>query len=153
MARDERGFTLIELVVVMVVVGLLVWVALPHSFASDVKLNAAARQLQSDIRYAQELAMRTGQHHQIRFYAASNPSPTNRYDIVTATGQPVLHPLTRAASFVVDFNSTPWTGLQLDSTLTLQFDSLGRPDAGQTISLNGGAKTITVTAETGRVSF
>ena len=153
MARDERGFTLIELSVLMVVVGLLVWAALPRSFASDVKLNTAARQLQSDIRYAQELAMIKGTHHQIRFYAATNPNPTNRYEIVTAAGQPVLHPLTRASSFVVDFNSPPWTGLQLDSTLTLEFDSLGRPNAGQTISLNGGAKTITVTAETGRVSF
>ena len=153
MARDERGFTLIELVVVMIVMGLLVWVALPRSFADDVKLNAAARQVQSDIRYAQELAMITGQRHRIRFYSASNPSPTNRYEIVTAAGQPVVHPLTRSGSFVVDFNSAPWTGLQLDGTLTLEFDSLGRPDAGQTISLNGGAKTITVTAETGRVGF
>ena len=153
MARDERGFTLIEVFVLLAVMTLLVWVALPRSFAGDVKLNAAARQIQSDIRYAQELAMITGQHHRIRFYAASNPSPANRYEIVTVTGQPVRHPLTSSASFVVDFNSPPWAGLQLDSTLTLEFDSLGRPDAGQTISLNGGAKVITVTAETGRVSF
>ena len=151
--RDERGFTLIELVILLAVMALLAWVALPRSFAGDVKLSAAARQLQSDIRYAQELAMTRGQHHQIRFYGASNPSPTNQYQIVTAAGQPVLHPLTRSGSFVVDFNNTPWAGLTLDSTLTLEFDSLGRPDAAKTISLNSGAKVITVTAETGRVSF
>ena len=153
MTRDERGFTLIELVITKVVMALLVWVALPHSFASDVRLNAAARQLQSDIRYAQELAMTRGQHHQIRFYAASNPSPTNQYEIVTAASQAVLHPLSRSSSFVVDFNDPQWAGVQLDSTLTLEFDGLGRPDAAKTISLNGGAKVITVTAETGRVSF
>lgn len=153
MARGERGFTLIEVVVVIAVAALLIWVALPRSFAADVKLQAAARQVQSDIRYAQELAMTRGQHHQIRFYAASNPTPTNQYQIVTVTGGPAVHPLTRSASFVVDFNSTPWAGVQLDTTVTVEFDSLGRPNAGQTISLNGGAKIITVTAETGRVSF
>lgn len=94
-----------------------------------------------------------GQRHQIRFYSVSNPSPTNRYEVVTASGGAVVNPLTRASSFVVDFNSTPWVGVQLDSTLTIEFDALGRPNAGQTISLNSGAKVVTVTAETGLVSF
>lgn len=153
MVRDERGFTLPELATVMAVVGLLIWVALPRDFTADVRLHAAARQIQSDIRYAQELAMVKGQRHRIRFYSASNPNPTNRYEIVTLTGGAVRHPLTGSASFVVDFNVTPWAGLQLDSTLTLEFDSLGRPNAGATISLNGGAKVVTVTAETGRVGL
>ena len=153
MVRHERGFSLVEVVVLMAVMVLLVWVALPRSFASDVKLHAAARQLQSDIRYAQELAMTRGQRHRVLFYSASNPSPTNRYEIVTVTSGPVVHPLTRDSSFVVDFNSTPWAGVQVDSTLTLEFDSLGRPDAGKTISLNGGGKVITVDPETGKVNF
>lgn len=153
MARSERGFTLVEVVVVIAVVGLLIWVALPRSFAGDVQLQTAARQLQSDIRYAQELAMTKGQRHRIRFYAVSNPSPTNRYEIVTVSGGPVVHPLTQSSSFVVDFSGQPWIGVQLDSTVTVEFDSLGRPNAGQTISLNGGAKVITVAAETGRVSL
>ena len=155
MALSERGFTFIEVVVVMSVVALLIWVALPRSFAADIQLQTAARQLQSDIRYAQELAMTKGQRHQIRFYSASNPSPTNRYEVVTSAGGAVRNPLTGNGSYVVDFNSGQFSGVQLDSTLTLEFDSLGRPNpnAGTTISLNGGAKVVTVTAETGRVSF
>ncbi len=161
MARSERGFTLIEVIVAISVVALLIWVALPRSFAADVQLQAAARQLQSDIRYAQELAMTKGQQHQIRLYAASNPSPTNRYEIVTAAGGAVRNPLTGDGAYVVDFNSGQFSGVQLDSTLTLGFNSLGRPvnslgaplTSDQAISLNGGTKVLTVTAETGRVSF
>lgn len=155
MVRGERGFTFIEVVVVMAVLGLLIWVALPRSYASDVRLHAAARQLQSDIRYAQELAMIKGQRHQIRIYSASNPSPTNRYEIVTVTGGAVPHPLTGKASFVVDFNGPPWAGLQLDSTVTVEFDSLGRPNTGGTVSvsLGSGGKVITIDPETGRVVF
>ena len=159
MARDERGFTLVELAVLISVVALLIWVALPRSFTSDVHLYAAARQLQSDIRYAQELAMTTGKPHRIRFYA----TPTNQYKIakVDGTEVDVRHPLTRATSFVVDLNNPP-PAVQLDSGAPsyLEFDSLGRPadsagllTADKTISLNSGAKAITVTAETGRVSY
>lgn len=159
MTRGERGFTFIEVIVVMAVLGLLIWVALPRSFASDIRRDAAARELQSDIRYAQELAMTAGKRHRIRFYV----TPTNQYKIVKFDGSEVDvgNPLTGAPSFVVDLNN-PLPGVQLDSGAPsyLEFDSLGRPSdsvglltADKTISLNSGAKVITVTAETGRVSF
>lgn len=153
MVRGERGFTLIELVVVIAVVGLLIWVALPRSFTADVKLHAAARQLQWDIRYAQELAMVKGRRHQIRFFSATHPSPTNRYEIVTSTGNPVKNPLTGQSAYVVDFTSGPFSGVWLDTTTAVTFDARGRPDAGYTITLSGGRKGITVTAETGRVAL
>lgn len=159
MARGERGFTLIELIVVMTALGLLIWVALPRSFGSDMHLYTAARQLQSDVRYAQELAMTMGKRHRIRFYA----TPTNQYRIVKFDGSEVDvgNPLTGAASFVVDLNNPP-PAVQLDSGAPsyLEFDSLGRPfdsagllTADKAISLNSGAKVITVTRETGRVSY
>ncbi len=146
MAGGERGFTLIELVIVIVTIGLLSWVAFPKSYVTDTRIGVAARKIQSDIRYAQELAMTRGEAHQIRFFSA-----TNSYDIVTASSNPVPDPLTRDESYVVDFNSGTFSGVQLDTTITVEFDSLGRPDAAKTITLNGGSKVITVTAETGRV--
>lgn len=160
MLRDEQGFTLAEVAVVMAVVALLVWVALPTNSTGDLRLHTLARHIQSDVRYAQERTMTTGQRHRVRFYAAANPSPTNRYDIVAISGGgctvaapcPVVHPLTRASGFVVDLSVGPWAGAQLDGTLTLDFDSLGRPDAAKNISLNGGAKVVTVAAETGFVT-
>lgn len=153
MAQTERGFTLTELMVIIAVIGLLTWVALPRNYLVDTSLGAAAHQIQSDIRYTQELAMTRGKRHQIRFYSSTYPSPTNRYEIRTSSGQPVTNPLTGDGSYVVDFNAGTFPGVRLDSTLTLEFDSLGRPDAAKTISLNGGAKVITVTVETGLVSF
>jgi prepilin-type N-terminal cleavage/methylation domain-containing protein len=160
MTGGQRGFTVVEVVVVMTVLALLVWVALPRSYASDTRLQTLARQIQSDVRYAQELAMRTGQRHRIRFYSVVNPNPTNRYEIVAISGSgcsvaspcSIVHPLTLGTGFVVDLSAAPWGGAQLDGTLTLDFDSLGRPDAAKSISLNGGAKVVTVSAETGFVT-
>jgi len=160
MMSDQRGFTVAELVVVMTVLALLIWVALPRSYASDVRREALARQIQTDVQYTQELAMRTGQRHRIRFYSSTNPNPANRYEIVAISGSgcsvatpcSVLHPLSLGSGFVVDLTRAPWAGVGLDTTLTLDFDSLGRPDAAKTIALDGGTKVITVSAETGFVT-
>lgn len=148
MVRNEKGFSLAELVVVVATIAFLTWVVLPRDYVVNASLGAAAYKIQSDIRYAQELAMTKGTRHQIRFF-----SSTNRYDVVTASGQPVANPLTGDGSYVMDFNAGAFPGVQLSSTVTVEFDSLGRPNAGQTISLNAGARVVTVTAETGLVTL
>jgi prepilin-type N-terminal cleavage/methylation domain-containing protein len=151
MERGEKGFTLVELIIVVATISLLTWVALPRSYVTDTRLQTAARKVKEDIRYAQELAMIKGQRHQIRFFSSTNPSPTNRYEIVTAAGQAVKNPLTGGGSYVVDFNSGTFSGVQIDANITVQFDSLGRPDVGGSVSLNAGSKIITITLESGRV--
>jgi len=151
MERGKKGFTLVELIIVLATISLLTWVALPRSYVTDTRLQTAARKIKEDIRYAQELAMTKGERHQIRFFSSTNPSPTNRYEIVTAAGQAVKNPLTREGSYVVDFSSGSFSGLQIDANITVQFDSLGRPDVGGSVSLNGGSKVITITLESGRV--
>ncbi len=151
MERGENGFTLVELIIIMAILALLTWVAFPRSYVTDTRVQTAARKIKDDIRYAQELAMTKGKAHQIRFFSSTNPSPTNRYEIVTAIGEAVKNPLTRDGFYVVDFNSGSFSGVQIDANITVQFDSLGRPDVGGSISLNGGSKIITITLESGRV--
>jgi prepilin-type N-terminal cleavage/methylation domain-containing protein len=153
MERGEKGFTLVEIIIVVATIALLTWLALPKNYVTDTRIGAAARKIKEDIRYAQELAMTKGKAHQIRFFSSTNPSPTNSYEIVTATLGAVKNPLTGAASYVVNFNSGDFSGVQIGTTTTIEFNGLGRPtfSPANTISLNGGSKVITVTAETGRV--
>ena len=59
MKPNDRGFTLIEIVVVLVLVGIIATVAYTRSISTD-KLNLASRteKIQSHIRYAQSMAMK-----------------------------------------------------------------------------------------------
>ncbi len=56
--RNEKGYTLIELIVAIVIMGIISAIAIPNmSKVSDVDIYATTRQIKSDIRLAQQLAM------------------------------------------------------------------------------------------------
>jgi len=58
-----RGFTLRELIIVMVIVGIISAIALPRTINDPVMLSTQASQLAGDIRYVQTLAMTQGQRY------------------------------------------------------------------------------------------
>lgn len=55
----EKGFTLLEIAIVIIIIALLAMISLPvyQQFQPTLKLNAEARQLASDLRYAQQMAI------------------------------------------------------------------------------------------------
>ena len=65
----QRGFSLTEVTVVITIAATLAAVAIVKTTASSqtVRLKAAAKRLQADIEYAQELAMNLGREVQVRF--------------------------------------------------------------------------------------
>lgn len=150
----QRGFTLVELVLVMVLLGVIAAVAGVRWSDAGTNLGPQADRLASDIRYAQSLAMTHGQHFCINLAAASyqvttNPNCTTLAALPTEQTNPV--PLA--------------AGVALATTnAVLNFDTLGRPfsDAAGTtqlaavavITLTAGTNvtTVRVTPGTGRVT-
>jgi MSHA pilin protein MshC len=93
--RSESGFTLGELVTVLVVLGIISAVAVSRMNNDPVLLSTQAEQLASDIRYVQTLAMTQGQNFSISF-----PSTTS-YQFLNASGAVVVHPATGSSAAIV----------------------------------------------------
>lgn len=134
-----RGFTVIELVFVLVIVGLLaVFVAPRLITTSSITLPAAAAKLAASIRYTQSLAMSRGQRYRINFAGAT-------YQITDMGGAPIVQPTTASTAAV---SVAPATLSGFNPPLTggyVAFDSKGVPYVSATTALAGTA-TVTLTA-------
>jgi len=150
--RKNLGFSLVEFVVVLVVMGILATYVTIEWPEKTIQLRAEADQLVNDIRYTQNLATTQSKRYQL---------------VITATG----YTLTDAASNSVSF---PYTNLSnavifhpgitaSPVPTTLIFNSLGVPYASPTTPLGSNlvltlqvgsdVESITVQPETGSVSL
>ncbi len=144
----ERGFTIVELVLTMSVIGLMVGVWLTVVDFTNGALDRAARRLESDLRYAQQLA--TAQ--EINFGVITNNATT--YTVYRGVpGTPTTDPHTRQA-MVVDF-TTGYDGVTFTANYQVEFDPFGRPVVGGgtqfILNLAGQQRRVTVTTTTGYV--
>ncbi len=142
-----RGVTLLELVIVITVVGILAAVAIPRVSMSPAGLDAAARKVQSDLLYAQSLAMGRGVNHGILFVANA---PYVLYQGVPAS--PISDPLTHQN---FSENLIRFSRSRVTTNLQVEFDPIGRPvqGGGATLTVANGAlsRLISITNGTGRV--
>jgi MSHA pilin protein MshC len=157
--KQSTGFTLIELIMIIIIVGILAAVAAPRFFDANVfKSRGFADQVQATLRYAQKEAI--AQHRNVCVALTANditltiagtsgaasgcdtnlmpltcPAPT--YKICTPSAAITITPVT---SFIFDALGKP-------------YDALGTPSVAQkTIAISGGApNNIVVEAETGYV--
>lgn len=78
---DNRGFTLTELMVVVVIAGVMATIAIPSyiSYLPHLRLNAATRDLISDLRLARQLAVSKNTPYTVDFVSSK------RYQITGGT--------------------------------------------------------------------
>lgn len=157
----SRGFTLIELIMAMILIGILSVMASPiFQNLPGTRAQAAAFRLRSDLRYIQMLAIETQQTTRVVFDAPANTYQLQILD--TAGWQPVVNPGTHNA-FTVPLNTGDFQGVTLsqvnfNNASELRFNALGVPSDGAGAALAdpayvklSGLFQISVAAVTGKI--
>jgi MSHA pilin protein MshC len=145
-----KGFSAVELVVVLVIAAILAALALPRFTDSESKATWFREEMKAAIRYAQRQAVA---QKRCVFVDVTATQVKLLYGDATCSGiGPSLKFLATAAAgkspgdaYILD---AP-TGVTLSPTGNFFFNGLGQPSGA--VSLNVGGKTIAVTAETGYV--
>ena len=73
-SRPDAGFTMIELLITLVLVGIVMAIAIPsfRGWVDNSNLKAAARTLSTDINYLRESALSTGRSHTVAYNTGTN---------------------------------------------------------------------------------
>jgi prepilin-type N-terminal cleavage/methylation domain-containing protein len=152
-----RGFTVVEILIVLVIITIAALTAVPMmSSASSVQIRAAANMIAADLEYAKSMAISRGQNYSVRF-----DQNTESYQVEDQDNSVIPHPVKKGFDYIVDFgndsrlNRVDITGANFSGNPDVEFDSLGSPDSGGTVSLQAGTATMTITVEpiTGYISI
>jgi MSHA pilin protein MshC len=146
----ERGFTLVELVVTLILIGIMAFVAIPRMDLLRGWDEVGYRdQVRATLEFARKAAVAQRRSVQITFTASALTLQVQRQ---TPEGEGVAAWAALNPPGLTSNTINPPAGVTLmPATGTLVFDALGRPAAGASFTVSGGAGTITVEAETGYV--
>lgn len=171
-----KGFSLAELLVVIVIVGIVASVAIP-TFSSNnhKKVDVATNEVVQALRFSRNEAIRTGKHHGVRITSDQARVQVFWLDLSTATPTErltVYDPLSKQI-YERNINTLPVSAGVLASAdflyavagvpeWAVAFNSRGEPMAASdlkplisgdvVLNLNSSSKTITVAPLTGRVT-
>jgi len=149
--KRRAGYTLLELIMVLVIAGIIAAVAIPRFTDSESKATWFHEQVKAAIRYAQRQAVaqrrcvfvQTTSTQVKLFYGDSSCA-------ITATPLTFLATIAQGQSpggaYVLDAPS----GVTISPATSFSFNGLGSPGA-SSISLSVGGRSITIAAETGYV--
>jgi prepilin-type N-terminal cleavage/methylation domain-containing protein len=159
-----RGFTLVELLIVVAIISIAALTAIPMmSSAASMQIRSAANMLAADLEYAKSMAISRAQNFSVVFDVSADS-----YQIEDQYGNVLLHPVKKGFNYVINFqndgrlNKVDISSVDFDSTSEVTFDYLGSPYNGSGTSLNSGVvslqaggttTTVTVEPVTGFVSI
>jgi len=142
--RRSRAFTLVELIVVMVLLGIIGALAAGPTlnYVRTIRTRGAAGRIAADLRYAQRWAMSTRNQTWVAFNVAGNayqlyvenPANPGRLGRIALAG-----PLDNATGSIA-IGDPPFSGVALstvgvNATSEVQFDSLGMPHDANGVAL------------------
>ena len=156
LSGPERGFTVIEILIVMVIISIVALTAVPMmSSASSIQIRSASSMIAADLEYAKSMAISRGQNYSVVF-----DQNAESYWIDDQDGNVIPHPVKKGFDYIVDFgsdsrlNRVDITGASFNGSPDVEFDIMGSPDSGGTVTLQAGDTTVTITVEpiTGYIS-
>jgi len=145
----SRAFTLIELLLVMTMLSVIALIFVSYTGdVGNVSVDALSRKIQSDIRFAQQLATTTGVTHGVQFTASGNYIV---YENTTST--PAMDPFEREP-MVEDLEE--YGDIDIGNSYTVEFNKVGKPTTGgggnvEVVADSGAARKIYVIDNTGAV--
>ena len=148
MFQKQRGFTMVELIVVLVILGLLSVYAVPRFFdAQSFNQRGFYNETLNAVRYAQQYAVATNCDVQVNLttngYSLKHPTVNcNTADF----DQDVPHPARIGNAF-----SGTDTGVTVSPATTFSFNALGVPSFGSNLAITVGGISFTVHADTGYI--
>ncbi len=158
--RDNRAFTMLEVIAVLILIGILTGVATVTLFSTDdYTTTSQLAMVKAHLRYAQARAIHSGSTWGVKFAAAKTSYDGRLYSkywlfIDPVEGSPIVLQGADDSRYVVVFGDGSVGVWPLDITppsgLTVKFDKWGSPGpANVTISTDAG--TISVTKNTGYI--
>ncbi len=146
---SNNGFTLIEVIMVILLTGILAAYAIPKLNLDEFRAQGFEQQAMATLRYGQKKAIGTGCDFNVSIATASctlqwNGTPVGIGCLAAATT--VVNPATGQANFCEDSNPNS----TVDLPTTIRFDNIGRPSAiVNDLNINLGTTTIIIEPETG----
>lgn len=144
----NAGFTLLELILVLVIMGILSFAALQLFSRNAFDARGYADQVSSMLRFAQKEAIAkrrnvcvniSATNVTLSFAATAGTAcdwttPANNTDLVSPAGD-------------APFSKTAPSGVSIAVAATFSFDPLGRPSAAQTVTVTDGSTSLAITVE------
>lgn len=140
------GFTILELIIVMVILGIISFTVFVKMPGISINLDTQAERLANDIRYTQNLSMARNQHYRLVFdtlassYSVQDSTGNTDYSVTLEPGTTLTSPI---EMIIFNTKGIPYTDdtTPLTSTVTISLTS------------DGITSSVSITPNTGRVTL